>query len=256
MNLSPVLISVLILIGITILMLVAFISNRLEQVKLERARKLAVLGDTARRKQYLLDRLSDGYLTTAIRTLIARTIVDNLQAANDLAPSHPGGANRLELARVQMEQVSQEPVPEAPPPPKGNNDANEIKALLQEVHHTILDLHKRGKIANDEAKQHLSHIRIYAVQVALSRYTEAAKQAEGAGKPKLAIHQYSCAIQELEKQKPSKINRNEIKRLAELVKELRRKAKADKSDNSQLSSGLGELNDDEAAWKMKNQYDD
>ncbi|MBY4675437.1 hypothetical protein [Marinobacterium arenosum] len=150
----------LILTGVAILAVVAFVAQNIENTKRERHLKLMRLRDNVRRADHLLSSFPALLLTFELKKLLARYLQQQWQAILELENSEE---NQRQLKRV-VDIGNQKPAPI--PHPEGSltafaspAEAAQAQSLLREQAQFINDIEKRGELPAQAARGYLVQVK-------------------------------------------------------------------------------------------------
>ncbi len=149
---SPVVITILIVAGITILIAIAFINSTLEKNKLEKARQKADLTDRVRRCGNLSESMPGQLMSPALKLLLSKI---ELQLGEQLLPLDKGNApllGRLGDLRTQVAMGESIPIKNPPQPVLAEAKAKEIRFQLEALHSLIVRAQQDGQLNAADAK--------------------------------------------------------------------------------------------------------
>lgn len=255
---SPLIIGGLVAIGVLVLVSIGFISHSLERARLERARQSAELNAKIRHCGAVAAQLPGQFMSAELKMLLLNIERHLLTELVRLDRKDQRATRQLEQANHQL-SLGEVTVENPPATINSEDQAREIRQLLENLHKLITKAHQDGML-DKPAMQHWSVvIRQYLVMTALEMFQSLARQAMQQGKPRVAKLQYERAIAYLQKQNnPAHAEQlAQYKRLhAEAEQVAIRAEQATAGESSELGSGLQALEADDDAWKKKAVYDD
>ncbi len=233
-----------------------------ERARVERVRKISSLSERYRRLQSLMNDLPPQYLSNELRLLVAERSIETLQELMQLK-NDSNLSSQLKSDQEMLAQLRSSNVKFPPKQVRDENEAKNVRKLLQTLFKFVQLQAKRGTIQVAHAKQYLEQINLYNCQSKADMLVAAAERANKAGKPRVAIHNYHSAIAAYKPvaNNPAAANaiegfKQRITALDEIADEHNRRVKeqaqAKMDGNKEWDSYLQE--DD--TWKKKNQYDD
>ncbi len=255
---SPIVIAGLVLAGLLLLLVLAYINNLVENRKLAAARKRAELTDRIQRCAVLASTLPGQMLSPGLRLILARIELQWLerllsldkrndklqQRAKDLqALTAQGDALKV---NAPMQQIATEA------------KAKEVRHKLEDLHGVFLVAAQEGILAGSESRHWQKEVQRLLVLMHADYFANAGKIALQQNQPRQARLAFERAIQYLNKQPDSthyatllRQLQAQLERTNALVLET---SKPDALPPSELTEGLKAL-DDETEWKKKNLYE-
>lgn len=235
-----------------------YISQARERARVENIRRTNACNARYQRMQQLLHDLPPQYLNNELRIMIAERSVETL---NELLrinkdPRHEGYLKSdLDYLKQLRENNPKFPAVKVTTEAK----AKEVRNNLEVLQRFIQSQHKNKRIPAANAKKYLDYIALSICQSKADMFDARAHAAKG--KPRVAIHNYHCAIDAF---KPLANNPQAIKVIQQYkvkIKQLETEAdqqsqttkpKDASSDNAEWDSFLEEKD----PWQKKNTYDD
>ncbi|SEI72015.1 hypothetical protein SAMN05421831_10892 [Allopseudospirillum japonicum] len=232
--------------------------QRAEQKRIERARRVRLLGDRARQLQFLIDEIPPHYLDHDFRIFLARQVVDFLREQSELDPKDARAQKNLDAAEEHAlvvesgKNLNNKPITDI-------QTANVVRRNLKNLHKYILGQYQDRKIPQVSAQSYLKQIKSAFTKSILEVYSHAAETAQNAGKLRVAIIHYKRIINELNKQNAAGEYNDTIlnckRRIDRLEQEVAMQEANAKNQNNQLSQGLDKMLEEEDTWKKKQVYD-
>lgn len=255
-------VSALILGGIGILIIIAWVAHRFEVVKSDLAKKNAFHRDRARSLNFLVDTLPTKHLAKELIQLIVQHIILHLEKALELDPSSSDTRHRLERARTmdvdQLNARSDGKDLQAGSIGQKLKDAQRALKILKQF---ILQQHRAGVLQRKLATKYIKSLHNLGLQIMLEGLTTQAKNNLREGHTALAIHYYQLAMTELHKNNKDNLFKPQIVQLSQMIKKLKAQQKVeldgdvDEGEPSTLGDEWEKQIGDEDAWKVKNYYD-
>ena len=255
---SPLLITLLIVGGIALLMVIAYINHAVENNKLEKARQRADLIDRIRRCQDVSERIPGQLMSPRLKLLLCQLqlqLSERLQSLEKHNANLAGEIDTLRALAVQGESIA---VKNPPQPILNEAKAKEVRYVLENLQALITGAVQINLIPVSDGKQWMRQIRQMLVQVYVECFNNLGQSALQQGRPGQARLAFERAVQYLRKQPEPALHQAQLKRFEEQLA----RANAMVLDNpppaedasSELTEGLKGL-EDEQDWKKKNIYD-
>jgi len=253
---SALVITLLIVGGIALLMVIAYVNHAVENSKLEKARQRADLLDRIRRCQDISERMPGQLMTPLLKLLLAQL---QLQVSERLLALDKQSATLkadIETLRSQIAQGESIPVKNPPQPIANEAKAKEVRFVLENLHALITGSVQSGLLPANEGKQWIGQIRQMLVLVHIEFFSALGQTALQQNQPGQARLAFERGVQYLRKQPDPTPYQAQLKRFEEQLARanamvLDKNAPA-AEEPSQLTEGLKDLEDD---WKKKNIYD-
>lgn len=249
-----------------LLLLVAgymFLSHSLEKRRIRRQRLITAL--KARRNSFrdLATGFPAGFLPKDLSAFLYKSLID---ACEQLAILEPKELQHLEQASFYNTQLNSLQIPEAGTRPRLDNpqQLKEARHLLQELHKFILQQTKLQQITQVQASVYMDQIKRLVLQMSVDGHVFNARQAQQAGKNRLAIHYYSLARKLLASENAGQNFEKQIAQLDAVIAKLEEKAlaagelaKVEEDENSQaeVNKEWETFNKENEDWKKKQIYD-
>lgn len=181
------------IIGLLILLVsYAFLSHSLEKRRVQRQRLLAALKSRERNFRYMMTGLPPQFLSHDLSTLVYRALIDCCEQLAKLEPkdpSHQADATLLSAQLSSLKPFSSEQRVRLENPAQ----IKDVRQHLQELHRFVVQQQMRQLINPVQAAAYTDQIKRLALQISVDSYVFQAKQAQQAGKPRLAIHFFTMA---------------------------------------------------------------
>lgn len=253
---SALVITLLIVGGIALLMVIAYINHAVENSKLEKARQRADLLDRIRRCQDISERMPGQLMTPQLKLLLTQL---QLQVSERLLPLDKQSATLkadIENLRAQVAQGESIAVKNPPQPIANEAKAKDVRFLLENLHALITGSVQSGLLPANEGKQWIKQTRQMLVLVHIEFFNTLGQTALQQNQPGQARLAFERGVQYLRKQPEPAAYQTQLKRFEEQL--ARANAMVLNSnipaadEPSELTEGLKNLEDD---WKKKNIYD-
>lgn len=196
---SPTQIGMLILGGIGVMAVTAYVIQSVEAQRRERRMKLLAIKDQIRRADHLLSSLPSFYVTPDIRAVLIKYMELRWQNAIEL-DSNP--AYRQEIAK--LEQLASEPF-EPGLYPTGSltycsdrDTARRSRALLRELAQFLTDLQKQQLFSQQTLNGMIRHIKQSYSRLTIELELMDAQMTEEISGPQVALHTYRSALTRLQ----------------------------------------------------------
>ncbi len=254
---SALVITMLIVGGIALLMVIAYINHAVENSKLEKARQRADLLDRIKRCQEISERMPGQLMTPQLKLLLSQL---QLQVSERLLPLDKQNATlQSDITTLRTEVAMGESISVKNPPQAIANEAKakEIRFLLENLHALITGSVQAGLLTANVGKHWLKQIRHMLVQVHIDLFSTLGQTALQQNQPGQARLAFERGVQYLRKQPEAPAYQAQLKRLEEQLTRANAMV-LDKNtpvadETSQLTEGLKNLEEDD--WKKKNIYD-
>jgi|TARA_Y100000310_G_scaffold341598_1_gene441252 hypothetical protein len=255
-------VSALILAGIGVLIIIAWIAHRFEVMKSELSKKNAFHKDRARSLNFIIDALPTKHIARDLTQLIISHIILHLEKALELDPSSSDARHRLE--RVQAMDVEHLSASSDGTDLHGSTIGQKLKdaqRALKILKEFILQQHRAGVLRRNVATRYVKSLHNLGLQIMLEGLTHQAKYNLREGHTSLAIHYYQLAMTELNKNNKDNRFNAQLAQLSQMIKKLKMQQNEETEGDmaEREPSTLGDEWDkqigDEDAWKVKNYYD-
>jgi len=254
---SPLVITLLIVGGIALLIVIAYVNHMVENSKLEKARQKADLNDRIRRCLDVSEKMPGQLMSAPLKLLLSRL---QLQLSERLLPLDKGNAGlkgRIDELKALVAQGESIPVNNAPQPILNEAKAKDVRFLLENLHALITGSAQIGLLPANEGKHWLQQIRQMLVQLHIEFFGNLGQQALQQNQPGQARLAFERGVQYLRKQPEPALYQTQLKhfeqQLASANALVLDKVQPSADAPSELTEGLKSLDDDD--WKKKNIYD-
>ena len=234
-----------------------YISQARERARVEKIRRTNVCNERFQRMQQLLHDLPPQYLNNELRIMIAERSAETLNELLriDKNPRHEG---YLKSDLDYLKQLRENNPKFAPVKVASEAKAKEVRNNLEVLQRFIQSQHKSKRIPAANSKKYLDYISLSICQSKADMFDARANAAKG--KPRVAIHNYHCAIDAF---KPLTSNPQAVKVIQQYKAKIKQleaeadqqnqipKAKDSNGENSEWDSFL----EDKTDWKKNNSYD-
>ncbi|MBA1205052.1 hypothetical protein G7009_25370 [Pseudomonas capeferrum] len=254
---TPLLITLLIVAGITLLIVIGYLNNVVENGKLERARLKIELAERLRRCGEINDTFPGQLMTPALKLLLTRLELNlnQRQLALD-KQSADLKAHIIELEGLigQGENIA---VNNPPSPIQTEAKAKDVRFLLEALHNQITRAAQEGFLTASEAKHWIRVIRQILVLLHIEFFNnlgQLALQQEQPGQARLAFER---GVQYLRKQPEPALYQEQLTYMEKLLARANAmvldQMEPATMDENELTQGL--KTDTEENWKKKALYD-
>lgn len=254
---SPVLIAGLVIAGLFVLIAIGVINQIVEKNNLEKARTRAELGDRMRRCANLSDSFPGQMMTPALKLLLSRL---ELHLGERLVPLEKNNAvleARVATLRGAVAKGDEIGVENAPVKVMNENQAKEIRLLMEDLHAQIIWAHKQNLLDASAAKRWVQQIQRMMVLLHVEYFTNMGQQALQQGSAHKARLAYERGLQHLRKQPNPQDYKSQLAKLEEsyaYANKLEQTQQQPKLDEpSELAEGLKSFESEED-WKKNNIY--
>lgn len=261
---STLIISIIIVI-LVILMSYAFISQTITTRRQQKQRLLNALKVRARDFKFLINGFPPNFLSKDLSVLVYRCVIEVTEQLAKLEPKEKLYVEELTLYNKQLEEVQRKPKDAKRAKLTNPQQTKEVKRLLRELNKFLVHLKKRGTITDSQHTSYEQQIKNMVVQLSVDSYIINAKQANGSGKARLAIHYYTLAKKLLAKESGKQNYKKQILQLNEVIAKLEEKAAAEEPESKpsettaaaqeEAESQWQEFNKEDDSWKKKSVYD-
>lgn len=252
-------ITILIFAAICFSITAIYISQARERARVEKARRTTICMDRYQRMQQLLHDLPPQYLNNELRVMILERSIETLHELIQLNRDAKH-ESYLEADQENLKQV-REQNPKFPPVPINTEaKAKEVRDNLEILHRFIESQHRNKRLTAAVAKKYLDFIKLSICQSKADLFVARADAAKE--KPRLAIHNYHCAIDAYKTlaEHPQALKaiqqyRIKIKALEALAEEQKNATKTQVDPVEKNKSEWDSFLKDEDTWQKKQDYD-
>ena len=197
---SPLVITLLIVVGIVILIVIGYVNHMVENSKLEKARLKADLSDRIRRCADLSETLPGQMVSPALKLLLTRLQLQLGERLLQVDKNDNALKTRLGQLRPLVGQGESIPVNNPPQKIASEAKAKEIRFQLESLHGQITRAAQDGLLPANEAKSWVKEIRDMLVQLHVEFFTNLGLQALQENQPRQARLAFERGGQYLQKQ--------------------------------------------------------
>lgn len=196
---SPTQIGILILGGIVVLAVTAYIVQTIETQRRERRMKLLALRDQIRRADHLLSSLPAFYISPDIRTVLIKYMDRRWHQMLELErnPAYQQEIQKLAQRASEPFEPGQYPSGSLTHSPD-RNTARSTRALLRELAQFLIDLQKQNLFSKGALQQMVRHIKQSYTRLTIELEIMDAQQTEQVAGPQVALHTYRSALTRLQ----------------------------------------------------------
>ncbi|MCP8467275.1 hypothetical protein NK553_25300 [Pseudomonas sp. ZM23] len=256
---SPLVITVLVLVGIALLVAIGYINHLVENRKLEQARQRADLLDRCRRCSDISESMPGQFMSPALKLLLSRFELALGERLLAVDKQNAQIKERVAELRPLVAQGDSIPVRNAPQAILTEAKAKEVRFLFEALHAQLTRCTQDGMLPRNEAQQWVKEIRHLLTLLHIDFFGNLGQQALQQGQPRQARLAFERGVQYMRKQADAgryqaqlQQMENQLARANSMVLETAQPAT---DENSELNDGLKALDDDDL-WKKKNLYDD
>ncbi len=259
----PIFIVVIIIVLLIALAAYAFISQAIEKKRVQKQRILMTLKTKQRNFVHLINGFPPNFLTTDLLSLIYRALIDTCEQLSKIEPKEQRHQDEITLYTNQLDAL---PKNSAAQRARVDNPQamKDIRQHLQELQHFLVQQESIKSINKVQFSAYLDQIKRLALQMSVDAYLYHAKQAQQAGKLRLAIHYFSLAKKLLTAENASRAYDKQIAQLDAITGKLEEKAQiSGEPEAADQNPATGEpaakewdnFTVPEDAWKKKQIYD-
>lgn len=237
-----------------------YISQARERARVEKARRATICMDRYQRMQQLLHDLPPQYLNNELRVMILERSIETLHELIQLN-HNAKHESYLQTDLEHLKQIREQNPKFAAIPVNSEAKAKEVRGNLEILHRFIESQHRNKRLAAAVTKKYLDFIKFSICQSKADLFCTRAEAAKE--KPRLAIHNYHCAIDAYKAlsehpQALKAIQQLRIK-IKTLEAEAEQQSQASKTQTNPTEKHKTEwdtfLKEDDT-WQKKNSYDD
>lgn len=251
---SPLAITVFIVIGIAILIAIGYINHMVESSKLEKARLKADLSDRVRRSRDVSDSLPGQLMTPALKLLLSRMELQFSDRLLQVDKTNSGLRTRIAELRELINKNDLIPLNNPVQLIQTEAKAKEVRFILENLNSQITRAGQDGLLQANEVKHWSKEVHHMLVLLHIDFFNNLGQQALQKDQPGQARLAFERGAQYLRKQPdPGKYQaqlaqiENQLNRANAMVLE---NSKPAENEVNQLSEGLKTL-EDEDSWKKK-----
>ncbi len=248
---------ILLLLGLGLLVGVAFVLHTMERNKRERMHKEAILRKKVNDLHYMLTNFPDGFLSADLKVLICKSCLDIYQQLAQIAPGRAEYANAINDINAQTADIQKNSSGAIFKPLENLAQIKEIRVLLGLLLNYINRLKAQKTIHQNQAHAFSKQLQQLMLQTNIDTYLISAKEAEEAEKHRLAIHNYTAAMDKIKSNNLSKLYGAHVALIEERLAHLKTLApdevptiNAEEAGEQEWDKFMGEED-----WHKKSEYD-
>jgi hypothetical protein len=259
----PIFIVVIIVTLLFALAAYAFISQSIEKKRVQKQRILATLKTKQRNFVHLINGFPPNFLTTDLLSLIFRALIDTCEQLSKIEPKEQRHQDDITLYTNQLDALPKNAIAQ-----RARVDSpqvmKDIRQHLQELQHFLVQQESIKAINKVQFGAYIDQIKRLALQMSVDAYLFHAKQAQQAGKLRLAIHYFGLAKKLLTAENASRAYDKQIAQLDAIIIKLEEKAQIHSEPEAAVQNpATGEsaakewdnFTVPEDSWKKKQIYD-
>lgn len=240
----------------------AFVYQTLEKRRKRRQRLLTALKHRERTFKYMVSGFPDGFLTKDLTLIVYRALLDACEQLSRLEPKDPSHMDDFTYYSNELENIKHREHPQ-----RGRlenpQQVGELKRLLQDLYKFIALQAERGNLGQSQGQAYKEQIKRLAVQMSVDAHAINARQAQAAGKLRLALHYYTLARKQLLRENGGQGYQKQLGQISAIINNLEEQL-AQQPEAAQGPSGPipeeekeWEHFEEEAGggWKKKQLYD-
>lgn len=259
----PIFIIVIIVTLLFALAAYAFISQSIEKKRVQKQRILATLKTKQRNFVHLINGFPPNFLTTDLLSLIYRALIDTCEQLSKIEAKEQRHQDDITLYTNQLDALSKNATAQRA---RVDNPQvmKDIRQHLLELQHFLVQQESTKVINKVQFGAYIDQIKRLALQMSVDAYLFHAKQAQQAGKFRLAIHYFSLAKKLLSAENASRAYDKQLAQLDAITTKLEEKAQIHGEPEAAVKNpATGEpaakewdkFTGPEDAWKKKQIYD-
>lgn len=254
---TPLLITLLIVAGITLLIVIGYLNNVVENTKIERARAKTELGDRLRRCSEINETFPGQLTTPALKLLFTRLELNLNQRL--LAVDRSNAEYKARIAELEAQIALGEgiKVNNPPAPILTEVKAKDVRFLLEALHNQVVRATAEGFLQNTEGKHWAKEIRHILVLLHIEFFNNLGQRALQQNQPGQARLAFERGVQYLRKQAEPKQYEEQCiyleKLLARANAQVLDQMEPTPDIENELTEGL--KTDTDETWKKKAMYD-
>lgn len=246
-----------VVVGVFVLGGVFYVNRNLEKEKAKKAVLVGTLSETTHRLQRIIDTIPDAYIHKDLKLVILTEMHKRLEKLVEISPEQESFKKKLESTTAMIAETQANTGKKQEPRVVSPQQANEIRALLQELTKIIESFRDTNVIPGAAANVFLAHVHDSFVEANVSYLTLLGDQSRGERKWKLAVHHYQKGMAELAKRNQNGRYNDKLAQLKAMCDELNQHADNESGvqrkaeDSSELTKGMSDFVSEEEAWKKK-----
>ena len=241
--------------------LIVFVQAR-EKARMERLRLATMLQERYNNIQLILSDMPPQYMDNMLRVILREQSIYTIRELSKVKSS-PRHAEYIAEDEQKIQEIKQNS-PRFPAVTLDSTEkAREVRILLQNLYKLLHLWQRKALISSEHAKQYMAHVGFLARQSKADLFSEKARQAANAAKPRVAIHNYHSAIETLKEVANHPVAAKSIQNYREQMAALNKIAdrrseelKQKSQEKIETSEGWDDFLTPQDEWKKKNNYDD
>lgn len=242
--------------ALAVLVVVVFAMQQIEKSNNEKQALIAALKSRLRGFHHLLDGFPEGFLSADLRALVCHCLLDSTDQLIKLEPRNKDHRAERDRIMERLNKIRSEVVTAGYQPLTNPDQIQEVQRLLNSLYNVVQKLVERKRITQLEGASFARQIATLTVRVAVDSHLQSAQQALSDGKPRLAIHYYSLAVDKMKKSNTDGQYSSQMQLYEQRIAEL--EVLAEQQQTSAVATPAEEWEDfreDDDAWKKKSLYD-
>ena len=262
-KLMSILIVVSIIVVLSALACYAFIRQSIEKKQIQKQRILMALKTKHRNHVHLINGFPPNFLPSDLQALVLRAIIEICEQLSEIEPKEPRHRDEITLLTNQLAAL-----PKNSPAQRARLDnpqqMKDIHQHLIELKNFITQQETQKNINKVQAEAYSDQIQRLTLQMSVDAYIYQAKQAQQAGKARLAIHFFTLAKKQLVGENATHIYDKQISQIDIVVSKLEEAASShnqtspkaeDPATSAPANKEWEKFAKPEETWKKKNIYD-
>ena len=255
---TPLMITLLVIVGIALLIAIGYMNNVVENNKLQKARTKVELNDRLRRCGEITETFPGQLMSPALKLLLARLELNVCQRLLNLEKSNATMKERIAELNALVAQGESIPVNNPPGPIQTEAKAKDVRFLLEALHGQVTRAAQDGFLPANEAKHWIREIRHILVLLHIEFFNNLGQHALQQDQPGQARLAFERGVQYLRKQPEPALYREQLQLLeSQLVRansKVLTNSKPAEDEVNELTEGL-KVAETDAEWKKKVIYD-
>ncbi|WP_210398209.1 hypothetical protein [Motiliproteus sediminis] len=253
-------IAALIIVGIVVMVGVAFVAQSLENARQERHRQVLALTDHARQLWNSLHGIPPVYLLPELRQFLIAELTRCYRQILTLEPRHPQANGQLKQLNELAQQPGERQIDTLTPAFTDHVSGQQIRTELKHLVNHIVRLHSDGLVDKAQAQQQINLGKALFSLVSIDIGLLTAREMEHGDNAKAALAHYSTCLKHLEKLDPllqisSRVSyvRNKVEALrAEVTTSAKQTAERPEEEEDEWQKFVGS---EQESWKIKQDYE-
>ena len=258
--------SIYIVVSIIVLLIAlagyAFISQSIEKKRVQRQRILMALKTKQRNFVHLINGFPPNFLNPDLLGLVYRALIETCEQLSKIEPKDLRHLDDITLYTNQLDALPKSN-PAQRPRIENPQVMKEIRQHLHELQNFLVQQEAAKIINKVQFGAYIDQIKRLSLQMSVDAYLYHAKQAQQAGKLRLAIHYFTLAKKMLATENASRTYDKQIAQLDSITSKLEEKAQisggqADTTQNNappETSKEWEKFTPPTDNWKKKQMYD-